>query len=308
MVMPPFLNSDNTSVLHTIIETMGNASLGMQLSGEKGLCKEAIVRLLYARSPQRGTPFVKVNCPVLSGAAESGRSPCMKPVGAQPQATRFSQFRLFHQGVLYLHAVDEMNPDLQEFLLALLKRKFLAFEFSSNSPKAGMLVFSTSRRPLEDDVAAGRFNPELCELLSGLSIHIPPLRRSVDRIAPLVDYFLDQATIGLGPGAARKPSRSHLASLRAYPWPGNVVELQEMVQSAIRRGWDAAIGLLKRRARIVDAHRSFDLSPDGVALMPDFEIRQGSMLERLAEKASIEEMGLMDLVVYDEVMGGNRIH
>lgn len=305
---PPFLNSDNATVLHTIIETMGNASLGVQLSGEKGLCKEAIVRLLYARSPQCGTPFVKVNCPVLSGAAERGMSPCIKPVGAQPNATRFSQFRLFHQGVLYLHAVDEMDMDLQERLLGLLKRKFLAFEFSSNSPTAGMLVFSTSRRSLEASVAAGRFNCELCELLSGLSIHIPPLRRSVDRIPPLVDYFVDQAAAGMGPGAASKPSRSHLASMRAYHWPGNVVELQEMVQSALRRGWDAAIGLLKRRARVVDAYRPLDLSPDGVALMPDFEIRRGSMLERWAEKTPIEEMGLMDLVVYDEVMAGNKIH
>jgi DNA-binding NtrC family response regulator len=308
-VTAPFLNSDNATVLHKIIETMGNASLAVQLSGEKGLCKEAIVRMLYARSAQCGTPFVKVNCPVLSGTSEGGHSPCIKPVVDQPKVSSFRLFRLFHQGVLYLHTVDQMDMDLQARLLALLKRKFLTFDLSSGSPKAGMLVFSTSIHPLEARVAAGRFNPELCELLSGLSIHIPPLRHSIDRIPLLVDYFLDRYAAGMGPGGAVKPSRSHLESLQTYHWPGNVAELLEMIQSALRRGWDAAIGLLKQRARVVDAFHPPDLiSPADVALMPDFEIRQGSMLRRLAEKSLIEEIGLMDLVACDAVMGANKMN
>jgi two-component system nitrogen regulation response regulator GlnG len=288
---------------------MGNASLAVQLSGEKGLCKEAIVRMLYARSAQCGTPFVKVNCPVLSGTSEGGHSPCIKPAGDQANVSSFRLFRLFHQGVLYLHTVDQMDMDMQARLLALLKRKFLAFDFSSDSPKAGMLVFSTSIHPLESRVAAGRFNPELCELLSGLSIHIPPLRHSIDRIPLLLDYFIDRYAAGMGPGRAKKPSRVHLKSMQAYPWPGNVAELQEMIRSALRRGWDAAIGLLKQRARVVDAFHPPDLiSPADVALMPDFEIRQGSMLKRLAEKTRIEEIGLMDLVACDAVMGANKMN
>jgi transcriptional regulator with AAA-type ATPase domain len=172
-VTAPFLNSDNATVLHKIIETMGNASLAVQLSGEKGLCKEAIVRMLYARSAQCGTPFVKVNCPVLSGTSEGGHSPCIKPVVDQPKVSSFRLFRLFHQGVLYLHTVDQMDMDLQARLLALLKRKFLTFDLSSGSPKAGMLaIFSTAIHPLEAWVARAVFIRNFVTCSAGSSIHI----------------------------------------------------------------------------------------------------------------------------------------
>jgi two-component system, NtrC family, response regulator AtoC len=304
----PFLNSDNADVFHHIIETMGNASMGVQLSGEKGLCKETIVRLLYAGSAHCGSPFIKVNCPVLSVPERTGNSPCINTVTSQPNVSGFSLFRLFHQGVLYLHTVDQLDVKLQAYLLVLLKRKFLASDCSSNGTKGGMLVFSTSTRPLDACVAAGHFNPELCELLSGLSIHIPPLRHSVDRIPQLVDYFINQHTTREGRKGISQPSSSQLATMNAYPWPGNVKELQEMVTTALRHGWDSGIRMLKRNRRAGDNGQPVDLSPDGVALMPGFEIRLGRMLNRLAGKNPIEEMGLMDLVIYDEVMAHNKVH
>jgi DNA-binding NtrC family response regulator len=308
-VAPPYISSDNADIFHKIIHTMGNASMGVQLSGEKGLCKETIVRMLYARSPHCGSPFVKINCPVLSVTDGTDDRPCINQASAPPNTSIFSLFRLFHQGVLYFHAIDEMDPELQTRLLDLLRRKFHAFGCLPGGHKGGMLVFSTSSRPLEDCAAAGDVNPELCEMLSGLCIHIPPLRHSVDRIPKLMDYFINQCITPGGRQGLRQPSSFHLATINAYQWPGNVKELQEMVKTALRHDWDAAIRMLKRKRRVVDnTYQPVDLSPDGVALMPDFEIRQGRMLERLAIRKPNEEMGLMDLVIYDEVMTQNKVH
>ena len=128
----PLLSHDNSTAIGAVIETLGNASSGLVVSGEKGLGKEAIVRLLYARSPFRGYPFIKVNCPMLSNSGEDDETPCMGETMSHPNQSSFSLFRLFHQGVLYLHAVDELTAPLQERLLALIKRKFMSATTSSN--------------------------------------------------------------------------------------------------------------------------------------------------------------------------------
>lgn len=299
MILPIF-KTDNANVFYKIIETMGNASLGLHLSGEKGLGKEAIVRLLYDRSPHRENPFIKVNCPMLSVTDGNDNTPCFRQVSLLKNVNSFNLFRLFYQGVLYLHSIDEMDMELQGSLLALVNRRFQSSPFSSNGPKGRLLIFSTSTRPLEDCVAAGTFNPELGELLSGLSIHIPPLHHSPKRISPLVDYFLSHFALSERRDGFACPTAAHMAIMKTHRWPGNVKELQEIVKTALRlNDWDSAINLLNRTENPVDSYPTVDLSLDGISLMPDFEIRRGRMLECLEERLPTEEMGLMDLVIYE---------
>ncbi|WP_319404721.1 sigma 54-interacting transcriptional regulator [uncultured Desulfosarcina sp.] len=308
MILPIF-NTDNAGIFYTIIETMGNASLGLHLSGEKGLGKEAMVRLLYDRSPHRGTPFIKVNCPMLSVPDGNGNTPCFNQVAPRKNVSSFNLFRLFYQGVLYLHSVDEMDMALQGSLLALVNRKFQSSPFSSSRTKGGLLIFSTSTRPLEDCVAAGTFNPKLCELLSGLSIHIPPLHHSPERISPLVDYFLNRFARSEHQDGFTYPSAAHMAMMKTHRWPGNVKELQEIVKTALRlNDWDSAINMLNRTENPMDSYSTVDLSIDGVSLMPDFEIRKGRLLELLEERIPAEEMGLMDLVIYEGAVSPTKMN
>ncbi len=304
----PFLNTDNAEVFYKIIETLGHASMGLHLSGEKGLCKEAIVRLLYTHSHHRGSPFIKVNCPMLSVPDETDNTPCINQVTSQPDISSFNLFRLFHQGVLYLHAVDEMDLALQRRILALIKRKLQSSSIASNGPKGATLIFSTSTWPLETGVAAGTFDPAFCELLSGVSIHIHPLRHSPERIAPLVDYFLNRNGMRERSAELLHPLVSHQEMMRKHRWPGNVKELQEVVRTAIRlNDWGAAISMLNCKKDAIESYSGVDLSSDDVTLMPDFEIRHGRVLERLAIGTPVEEMGLMDLVVFEEVTARNEV-
>lgn len=308
-VISALLNTDQASVFHKIIEMIGNASLGVHLSGEQGLGKEAIVRLLYSRSSRRGTPFIKVNCPMLSVPHGSDRTPCINPVASRQDNRSLNLLRLFHRGVLYLHCVDGMDMALQDSLLALINRKFQSSPFSSNGPKGGWLIFSTATRLLDACVAAGTFNPALCELLSGLSIHIPPLRHSQARIGPLVDYFRNRCVPHDGDGGFPHLSPAHMAIMKTHPWPGNVKELQAIVKTALRlNNWDPAIDMLNSGGNPMDTCSTVDLSLDGVALMPDFEIKAGHVLEHVAERAPDAEIGLMDLVVYEEAMFQSKIN
>lgn len=264
---------------------------------------------MYARSPHRGTPFIKVNCPMLSVTDGNRNAPCVNHVASRKNVSSFNLFRLFYQGVLYLHTVDEMDMTMQGSLLALINRKFQSSPFSSNGPKGGLLIFSTSTQPLEACVAAGTFNPELYEVLSGLSIHIPPLHHSPERISPLVDYFLNRFALSECEDEFAYPSPEHMAMMKTHRWPGNVKELQEIVRTAIRlNDWDPAIKMLNQTENPVDSYSALDLSIDGVSLIPDFEISQRRILERLKERIPAEEMGLMDLVIYEGAMSPTKMN
>ncbi len=303
-----FLNNDNATAFQQIVETIGNASLGLHISGENGLGKEAIVRLLYARSHYRGYPFIKVNCPVLNVPDASSDQPCIGEVTSPTANSSFSLFRLFHQGVLYLHAVDELAEELQTRLLTLIRRKAVSSGFPMGRSTKGMLILSTSSRSLEACVADGTFNPALGELLSGLSIHIPPLRHSPERIGPLIGYFLSNRLHEWGANRSR-PSVSQMARMQAYPWPGNIKELFGVVQRAAHGGdWEAVVRTLEHKEREMTDYTAINLTPDGVALMPDFEITQGRLFHSLSERLPDDEMGLMDLLIYEEVISNNKMH
>jgi DNA-binding NtrC family response regulator len=305
----PLFNNDNATAIDTIIETLGNTSTGLVVSGEAGLGKEAIVRLLYARSTFRGYPFIKVNCPVLSDNGEDDERPCLGEARLHPDHGSFSLFRLFHQGVLYLHSVDQLTPALQDRLLELIKRKLLLAATPSSRMPNGILIISTATRSLDVCAAAGGFNPSLADLLSGVSIHIPPLRRSPDRIIRLVNYFIRHVAATLGCNDPVQPSIAHLARLRTYDWPGNIRELQDTVMHAVGdNDWRAAVGQIGEDAGKVHGGAAIELTSDGVALMPEFEITQRRMLELLSERAPAEELGLMDLVIYEELIAGREMH
>ncbi len=306
-VTSPLLSNDNAAVIGALIDTLENASPGLVLSGEDGVGKEALVQMLYGRSSLCGYPFIKVNCPILSGPDESDRRPCIKEISAHPNHSSFSLFRIFHQGVLYLHAVDQLSADLQERLLAIIRRKWSAAgSVVPGSPKQ-LAILSTASRPLRSCVADGAFHPDLCELLSGVSIHIPPLRHSPERIGELVDYFLKRSAMRERMRRFPRPSFAHLAALRTHGWPGNVKELQALVARAVRcNDWDAAIATLHAGEDLLDDYAVTHLTPESAALMPHFEVRRGRLLERLSEKISPGELGLMDLVLYEEMVANNK--
>ena len=306
-VITPLLSNDNAAILGRIIETMGRASPGLVVSGEDGLGKEAVIQLLYGRSFLRGYPFIKVNCPMLTEPEENEDSPCIQELYSQPQRSSFSLFRLFHQGVLFFHAVDKLAAGLQERLITLMKRKFLAGGSGSGRFDRYLAIFSTATHPLETCVSEGSLHPDLCALLSGVAIHIPPLRQCPERIGRLVDHFLQRLAQREDRSVFPRPSAAHLAKMRTHRWPGNLRELQAIVSRAIRSNdWDGALDMLNQDRK--DAYAGVNLTTDSLALMPHFEITQGNMLERLSEKVPAEDLGLMDLVLYEEIMANNNMN
>ena len=291
----------NAAALDQIIKMIGRVSLGLHVSGEEGVGKEAMVRLMVARSSYRGLPFIRVNCPVLSGSGTSSDDPCAAATVSTPGQSNLALFKLFHQGVLYLHAIDALETTLQDRLLAIIRRKMSLTVIPKDETERGLLTLSTSTRPLEACVASGTLNPRLGDMLGGISIHIPALRHRPERIEPLVDYFLSRR-LGEWQAVYPRPSKANLARLQAYHWPGNLKELAHVVQRALRANdWDAAVRSLAHGDVYRQEYSCVSLTSEGLALIPDIEIAQRHALNRLGEKLGSDEVGLMDLLILDEM-------
>ena len=297
---PPYLTAANAIILERIVRTMGTVDLGLNIYGEHGLGKEALIRLIHTRSPHCKRPFFKVNCPQLITEDRRGRVISL----TEPGFTGSHLFRRLFDGVLYLHAVDELDKVLQQNLLTLIRRRLRKTPHRERSNgTGGLLILSTATRSLEQCVAAGRFNAELYRWLSGLSIHVAPLHRCPERIAALVDSFIGRFSPSIRSGPPRRPCRTVMKKLCAHRWPGNVKQLQTVVETAVRlNDWQAALRISADGVGASRGGQAADLPSGCVVRVPEFGIRYGRLSGYLEEKLGEEEMGLMDLVMADAFM------
>jgi len=221
---PPLLASYHT------LQRLAQAGARVLLRGETGTGKELFARAYAANSPRAGGPYVPLPIPALAPTlVESELFGHVK--GAFTEATRDKKGRLelADQGILFLDEVGDIEPALQTKLLRFLDSGELTRVGDTEARRVDALVVSATNRPLDKDVAEGRFRGDLLARL-GHVITIPPLRERPQDVPPLVEHFLDAYDRG--------PRRKSFAPeamelLRRHRWPFNVRELQQVVERAV---------------------------------------------------------------------------
>ncbi|HKJ71004.1 MAG TPA: sigma-54 dependent transcriptional regulator, partial [Gammaproteobacteria bacterium] len=212
-------------LLHTV-ELVAPAPSTVQITGESGTGKELVAHALHTASPRAGEPFVAVNCAALPGELiESELFGYEKGAFTGAQQTRAGKFEEAGEGTLFLDEVGEMPLAMQVKLLrALQEREFTRLGSHRPLPLRARLVTATNR-DLEKDAEEGRFREDLYYRLKVIPLHLPPLRERIEDIPVLARHFLQRVADQLG----RTPpalSPDALAALQAYPWPGNIRELE----------------------------------------------------------------------------------
>jgi DNA-binding NtrC family response regulator len=209
---------------------LARAGARVLLRGETGTGKELFARAYAASSPRAGRPYVPLPIPTLAPTlVESELFGHVK--GAFTEATRDKRGRLelADGGILFLDEVGDVDLAVQPKLLRFLDSGELVRVGDAEVRTVDALVVSASNRPLEKDVAEGRFRADLLARL-GHGVTIPPLRERADDIPLLVDHFL--ALYDRGP--IRKAfSDEAMELLRRHRWPFNVRELQQVVERAV---------------------------------------------------------------------------
>jgi formate hydrogenlyase transcriptional activator len=202
------------------------------LTGETGTGKELIARAIHDGSPRKDRALIKINCGAIpEGIVESELFGHEKGAFTGALQRRIGRFELADKGTLFMDEVGELPLDTQVKLLRVLQEQEFERVGSTKPMKVDVRLVAATNRDVEREVAEGRFRADLFYRLNVFPIRIPPLRERTDDIPLLVDYFLAQFQRKLGKSLKGLTPES-MQQLQRYPWPGNIRELQNVLERA----------------------------------------------------------------------------
>jgi formate hydrogenlyase transcriptional activator len=203
------------------------------IRGETGTGKELIARALHDLSPRRERTFVKLNCAAIpTGLLESELFGHEKGAFTGAITQKVGRFELAHRGTLFLDEVGDIPPELQPKLLRVLQEQEFERLGSTRTLHVDVRLVAATNRDLAAMVADGCFRSDLYYRLNVFPIVLPPLRERPDDIPPLVHHFTQRFARRMGRRIETIPS-SIMEALVRYPWPGNIRELQNIIERAV---------------------------------------------------------------------------
>jgi two-component system, NtrC family, response regulator AtoC len=200
------------------------------ISGESGVGKEVVARMIHIRSTRRQQPFTKVNCAALPGELLESELFGFEQ-GAFTGAVRAKpgKFELANHGTMFLDEIAEMSPHLQAKLLHVLQDGQFSRLGARSVVNVDVRVLAATNMNVKEAMRSGRFREDLYYRLNVLSIHIPPLRERTEEIPLLFRHFLVKYSEKYQKPAP-DPSKHLLEAALRYAWPGNLRELENFVK------------------------------------------------------------------------------
>lgn len=203
------------------------------VTGETGTGKELVARAIHRRSSRSDRAFVSVNCAAIPQSLISSEL-FGHEKGAFTGAIqrRLGRFELAEGGTIFLDEVGEFPPDTQISLLRVLQEREFERVGGNRVIRADVRVIAATNRDLLAAVEAGTFRADLYYRLNVFPIDVPPLRNRVEDIQILVEYFIDRYASKAGK-TIRRMNRDTLERLQSYAWPGNIRELQNIIERSV---------------------------------------------------------------------------
>jgi len=203
------------------------------ITGETGTGKELVARAVHKRSQRCSRAFVSVNCAAIPRDLIASEL-FGHEKGAFTGATqrRLGRFELAEGGTIFLDEVGELPAETQIALLRVLQEHEFERVGGTASIRANVRVIAATNRDLKAAIAAGTFRSDLFYRLNVFPIKVPPLRERQEDIPMLVEYFIDRYASSAGKSIRGVTKRS-LDLLQSYPWPGNIRELQNVIERSV---------------------------------------------------------------------------
>jgi formate hydrogenlyase transcriptional activator len=203
------------------------------ITGETGTGKELFARAIHRRSRRSPRAFVSVNCAAIPRDLIASEL-FGHEKGAFTGATqrRLGRFELADGGTIFLDEIGELPAETQVALLRVLQEHEFERLGGTQSIRTDVRVIAATNRDLQTAISAGLFRSDLFYRLNVFPIEVPPLRERKEDIPMLVEYFIDRFARKAGKNI-RVINKRSLALLQAYPWPGNIRELQNVVERSL---------------------------------------------------------------------------
>jgi DNA-binding NtrC family response regulator len=231
----PWLLGSDPSMLPALalIAQVADTGCTVLITGASGTGKELAARSLHAGSGRKNKPFVPVNCAAIpANLVESELFGHAKGSFTGASSARTGRFAQADTGTIFLDEIGEMEIGVQAKLLRLIQDGELYPVGEETPTRIDVRILAATNRNLEREVAAGKFRADLYWRLNVIPVELPSLRERPGDIAPLAEHFLrrandrhKRAVVGFEPTA--------LGALEGYPWPGNIRELENLVERLV---------------------------------------------------------------------------
>jgi len=273
------------------------------LIGENGTGKELLAKAIYYNSPRRDKPFVTVNCAAIPETLlESDLFGHEKGAFTGAYTLKMGRFELANKGTIFLDEIGDLSPTLQVKLLRVLQEKEFSRVGGTETIKVDIRIIAATNRNLKELISEKTFREDLYYRLNVLPIHLPPLRERKEDIELLVNFFLSKYNRRT-PQKIRRLSDEDMALLKEYYWPGNIRELENMIERAVVMGTKSGLYLeelakmkklsMKARKSETELNQIAELNPNVISLPDDisFDLTLAELEKKYIEKILIKTEG-----------------
>jgi DNA-binding NtrC family response regulator len=221
--------------------------------GESGTGKELVANAIHRASPRRNERFLAINCGAIpSDILESELFGHERGAFTGAVNRKIGKFELSHKGTLFLDEISELYPELQVKLLRVLEERQVMRVGGSELIDVDFRLLAATNRDLEKEVVEGRFREDLYYRLKVVTLRIPPLRERPSDIPPLAEHFLTGFCQEHGKPLKRLSAEA-LEVLARFPWPGNVRQLRNVMESVVVFHQGEEVGAADLPAEVRDA-------------------------------------------------------
>ena len=219
-------------VLH-LVKIVAPTDTSVLVLGESGTGKEKIVNNIHENSLRKGKPFITVNCAALPATLiESELFGHERGSFTGADERRTGKFEMAAGGTIFLDEIGELPFDIQAKLLRVLQEKEIERVGGKNPISVDVRIIAATNRILEKEVAEGKFRMDLYYRLNVFPVFIPPLRERKEDIPALVNYFMEHFSSMMNRPSPQL-SEEALNSLAEYSWPGNIRELEHVIERTL---------------------------------------------------------------------------
>ncbi len=226
----------NSSALEAVLEQVERVAptdSTVIIQGETGTGKELIAHAIHNLSSRCGRPFVRLNCAAIPlDLLESELFGHEKGAFTGAIAQKIGRFELADKGTLFLDEIGDIPPALQPKLLRVLQEQEFERLGSTRTHQVNVRLVAATNRDLEEMVNRGQFRSDLYYRLNVFPVQLPPLRERPEDIPALVTHFVERFGHRMGREIESIPPET-MSALSSYPWPGNIRELQNLIERAV---------------------------------------------------------------------------
>ncbi len=268
--------SERMEEIFRLVDRVAPARSTVLVTGESGTGKELVAKAIHEASPRADNPFVAVNCSnIPSELLESELFGHTKGAFTGAVAAKKGLFEVADSGSIFLDEIGDLRPEMQVRLLRVIQEREFTPIGDTTPTKVDVRIIAATNVDLKEAVKAGTFREDLYFRLSVVPIELPPLRQRKEDILPLAQHFVRKYNEENGRSVSETFSPEVLSLLENYYYPGNVRELENVIERAVVIAATDEITVDCLRPEVRDPNLAFDLVKRSEGTSAEIDIARG---------------------------------